>query len=111
MDDNNTSASNARPMTGGKQWSMHAYGVAIDINPPQNPYPSFDDDEGVAHVLSAKAAKTSVNCMDCRPNKPGRLGRAEEVVDIFANNGFLSWGVIGTFRLTTNTLKSARVAL
>jgi hypothetical protein len=36
--DNNTSAFNCRNVTGGKGWSKHAYGLAIDINPFWNPY-------------------------------------------------------------------------
>lgn len=35
---NNTSAFNCRPITGGSSFSRHSYGVAIDINPVQNPY-------------------------------------------------------------------------
>jgi len=35
---NNTSAFNCRPVTGGRSWSRHSYGTAIDINPQQNPY-------------------------------------------------------------------------
>jgi hypothetical protein len=35
---NNTSAFNCRPMTGGRRWSRHALGRAIDINPKWNPY-------------------------------------------------------------------------
>ncbi|MDH5505473.1 MAG: M15 family metallopeptidase, partial [Acidimicrobiia bacterium] len=27
-----------RPATGGTNWSQHAYGLAIDVNPFQNPY-------------------------------------------------------------------------
>lgn len=38
MDDNNTSSFNFRPMTGSKKLSLHAYGLAVDINPVQNPY-------------------------------------------------------------------------
>jgi poly-gamma-glutamate synthesis protein (capsule biosynthesis protein) len=34
----NTSAFNCREVTGGKKWSKHAYGLAIDINPIENPY-------------------------------------------------------------------------
>jgi D-alanyl-D-alanine carboxypeptidase len=34
----NTSAFNCRSVTGGSGWSMHAYGLAIDINPIENPY-------------------------------------------------------------------------
>ena len=40
MADNNTSAFNFRPITGGGGWSNHAYGLAIDINPKYNPYVS-----------------------------------------------------------------------
>lgn len=35
---NNTSSFNCRPVTGGKGWSEHSYGHAIDVNPVQNPY-------------------------------------------------------------------------
>jgi hypothetical protein len=35
---NNTSAFNCRPVAGTSQWSQHAYGTAIDVNPVQNPY-------------------------------------------------------------------------
>jgi poly-gamma-glutamate capsule biosynthesis protein CapA/YwtB (metallophosphatase superfamily) len=34
----NTSAYNCRTVAGQRQWSAHAYGAAIDINPVQNPY-------------------------------------------------------------------------
>ena len=34
----NTSAFNCRAVTGGKKWSNHSYGKAIDINPIENPY-------------------------------------------------------------------------
>ncbi|MBD8868561.1 CapA family protein [Nocardioides donggukensis] len=35
---NNTSAYNCRRVAGTRRWSDHAYGLAIDINPVQNPY-------------------------------------------------------------------------
>ena len=34
----NTSAFNCRPATGSSEWSHHAYGLAIDLNPLENPY-------------------------------------------------------------------------
>lgn len=37
MKNNNTSAFNTRMIAGKKQLSNHSYGVAIDINPVQNP--------------------------------------------------------------------------
>lgn len=38
MEDNNTSCFNYRGVTGGKNLSRHAYGMAVDINPLWNPY-------------------------------------------------------------------------
>lgn len=38
MEADNTSAFNCRLMTGGKKWSKHSFGKAIDINPLENPY-------------------------------------------------------------------------
>jgi len=38
----NTSAFNCRNVTGGSGWSQHAYGLAIDINPIENPYVNTD---------------------------------------------------------------------
>lgn len=38
MEDNNTSSFNYRFISGSKILSMHASGLAIDINPKQNPY-------------------------------------------------------------------------
>ncbi|HYY32779.1 MAG TPA: M15 family metallopeptidase [Gaiellaceae bacterium] len=35
---NNTAAFNCRFVAGTSRWSMHAYGLAVDINPVQNPY-------------------------------------------------------------------------
>ena len=35
---NNTSGFNCRRVAGQRNWSAHAYGAAIDINPVQNPY-------------------------------------------------------------------------
>jgi D-alanyl-D-alanine carboxypeptidase len=37
-----TAAYNCRPATGSTVWSQHAYGLAIDINPLQNPYVRSD---------------------------------------------------------------------
>jgi hypothetical protein len=34
----NTSAFNCRPVAGSTHWSQHAYGLAIDVNPIENPY-------------------------------------------------------------------------
>lgn len=38
MADNNTSGFNCRRVAGQRNWSDHAFGAAIDVNPGQNPY-------------------------------------------------------------------------
>jgi hypothetical protein len=38
----NTSAFNCRRATGSSRWSEHAYGLAIDVNPIENPYVAAD---------------------------------------------------------------------
>jgi len=37
-DGNNTTAFNCRPVRGATTYSQHAYGLAVDVNPFQNPY-------------------------------------------------------------------------
>ncbi|HEY4317219.1 MAG TPA: M15 family metallopeptidase [Herbaspirillum sp.] len=85
MADNNSSAFNGRPITGGGSWSKHAYGVAIDINPLQNPYASHDA-AGRLTVLPPAAAALYAK------RAPMRAGMAEAVRVLFAENGFLVWG-------------------
>ncbi len=90
MRDNNTSAFNHRSVTGGKRPSLHAYGLAIDINPVQNPYIELHSD-GRA-MFSPPSGTKYANRSNLRPAKAVRSGMAEEVIEIFAQNGFLVWG-------------------
>lgn len=90
MRDNNTSAFNHRAVTGGKRPSLHAYGLAIDINPVQNPYIELHPD-GRA-MFSPASGINYANRSNLRPAKASRPGMAEELIDIFAQNGFLVWG-------------------
>src|SRR5205085_493219 len=52
---NNTSAFNDRRVVGTDSISMHAYGVAIDINPVQNP--SYDRVNGVRTLVPKAGAE------------------------------------------------------
>lgn len=90
MRDNNTSSFNDRPITQGSAPSLHAYGLAIDINPVQNPFLQLSRD-GTA-VFSPAAGSNYANRVAIRPGKPIRKGMAEEVVQVFAQHGFLIWG-------------------
>lgn len=90
MDANNTSAFNYRPIAGKPSLSLHAYGVAIDINPLQNPFVEFTS-WGTATFKPLKGHEYS-NRMLQRLGKEDRKGFAEEVINIFAQNGFIYWG-------------------
>lgn len=87
MEANNTSAFNDRNVVGSNSISMHAYGVAIDINPMQNP--AYDRIGGVRTLVPKSGASYA-------KRKPLRPGMAESVVKIFAAHGFTVWG--GRFR-------------
>jgi hypothetical protein len=79
----NTSGFNCRyaVTTGPKQWSVHAYGEAIDVNPVQNPY-VFN---GVAQPV---AGKVYMNRSDVRP---GMAEVGGVLNDAFASVGWF-WG-------------------
>jgi D-alanyl-D-alanine carboxypeptidase-like protein len=89
MRDNNTSAFNDRNLTGGDSISLHAYGLAIDLNPVQNP---FLMRSGGTLKIEPLAGAEYLNRLNERPLKRFRPGMAEAVVPIFADNGFLIWG-------------------
>jgi hypothetical protein len=90
MQDNNTSAFNNRPVTGGGPPSLHAYGLAIDINPVQNPFLQ-PGKEGNARVSPA-AGKAYLARPGVSAGEPPRPGMAENVVALFAHAGFTVWG-------------------
>jgi hypothetical protein len=80
---NNTSAFNVRRVAGSTSISLHAYGVAIDLNPVQNPY------------IGRPASGTSVSPpagADYVRRQNRRPGMAEAVVDVFADHGLVQWG-------------------
>lgn len=79
---NNTSAFNCRPATGSTGWSKHAYGLALDLNPQQNPYVTADG--SVAHKNARRYAG--------RPLKArGVINPGDRVVRTFEKFGW-QWG-------------------
>jgi len=77
----NTSAFNCRRVTGGSNWSRHAYGLAIDINPLENPY-----------VLNGRTShKDSRPFVNRRPLRPGMFGGRAPEVAVFEGRGW-EWG-------------------
>jgi hypothetical protein len=76
-----------RLMTGNRSnMSLHAYGLALDINPTQNPYIVADNtSKGKAKVIPAAGIRF-INRANQRP------GMLEPVVSVFQSNGFTIWG-------------------
>jgi hypothetical protein len=89
MVDNNSSAFNQRPIEGSGAISLHSYGLAIDLNPVQNPYLKRTD---ATLTVQPEAGAENINRLNDRPGKIPRAGLAEDAIDVFADNGFLVWG-------------------
>ena len=85
MSDNNSSCFNYRKITNSKIISMHSYGLAIDINPVQNPY-IFDSKVENMLEIWPDEGKLYLN----RTNR--RAGMVEPIVTLFAYYGFTVWG-------------------
>ncbi|MDP9864285.1 MULTISPECIES: M15 family metallopeptidase [Streptosporangium] len=82
IDADNTSAFNCRPATGSSNWSQHAYGRAVDINPRENPYLSSDG--SVAHKNARKFARRPIDA-------PGVINPGDRVVRAFERVDW-EWG-------------------
>jgi hypothetical protein len=80
----NTSAFNGRYVSGTTRWSMHAYGLAIDLNPVENPYVASD------HVSPAAGAKYANRNLKAK----GMVHSGDVVVRAFRSIG---WGWGGTW--------------
>lgn len=77
-----TSGFNCRLATGSSStWSQHAYGLAIDINPVQNPYVNGDV------VVPARGRRFLDRSLD----EPGMIHADDVVVQAFADIGW-EWG-------------------
>ena len=84
IEDDNTSAFNCRAATGSSNWSNHAYGRAIDINPIENPYVTSGG--SVAHKASVKFVTRTAGRGVATPGSP--------LVKVFTD---LGWGWGGTW--------------
>jgi hypothetical protein len=77
----NTSAFNCRAATGSTRWSNHAYGLAIDVNPIENPYVSGGRS---SHPASAPY-------LDRSRHRSGMAYEGGVLVDAFRSVGW-GWG-------------------
>jgi hypothetical protein len=84
-DGNDTAAFVCRPARGQTRWSAHAYGLAIDLDPFQNPFRRGD------LVLPELASAY----LDRADRRPGMILPGDVVTTAFASIGW-TWG--GTFR-------------
>lgn len=80
-DGNDTGAFNCRPVRGATSYSQHAYGLAVDVNPFQNPYTKGD------LVLPELASAY----LDRDRRAPGIIHADGPVVQAFARIGW-GWG-------------------
>ncbi|TDC47416.1 M15 family peptidase [Jiangella ureilytica] len=83
---NNTSAYNCRRVAGQQNWSDHAYGRAVDINPVQNPYIV-----GSEVRPPAAAAFAQVDRSSDAPALPGVIREGDVVLQVFERLGW-EWG-------------------
>lgn len=77
----NTSSFNCRSATGSSRWSNHAYGLAIDINPIENPYVSGGSTSHPASVTYLNRSRV----------RPGMAVEGRTLVNAFDARGW-GWG-------------------
>jgi D-alanyl-D-alanine carboxypeptidase len=77
----NTSAFNCRAATGSGNWSNHAYGLAIDVNPIENPYVSG----------GTSSHRASAQYLDRSRHRPGTAYEGGVLVEAFRSAGW-GWG-------------------
>ena len=81
IEHDNTSSFNCRNATGSSNWSEHAYGLAIDLDPIENPYLSNGRS---SHRKSARYLNRSKHL-------PGTIHGGDVVVRAFESIGW-GWG-------------------
>ncbi|MDR3491962.1 MAG: M15 family metallopeptidase [Gammaproteobacteria bacterium] len=90
-DTEGTSSFKCRAITGGTSYSLHSFGVAIDINVSRNPYiGSYDKNENDyklgALIPGEMSSFSYLNRSVIRP------GMNENIVTVMKNNAFIEWG-------------------
>ncbi len=78
---NETTSFVCRPAVGSSNWSQHAFGLAIDVNPFHNPY--LKGDLVIPELASAYTDRDHV--------RPGMIVDGDVVVEAFAEIGW-AWG-------------------
>ncbi|MBO3745960.1 M15 family metallopeptidase [Streptosporangiaceae bacterium NEAU-GS5] len=82
IDADNTSAFNCRNATGSNNWSQHAFGLAVDLNPRENPY---------VYANGSNAHRNADAYVERPLHKPGVINPGDRVVRAFSAIGW-GWG-------------------
>ncbi len=82
MEDNNTSAFNCRGIPGSNQWSQHAHGRAIDLNPRLNP---------CVYARGTFQPQNAADYLDRSRTDPGLLHDGDPAVRAFTDREW-RWG-------------------
>ena len=96
MEANNSYGFSCRKITSRDKLSLHSYGLAIDLNPLQNPYIDSEYEIGKTSVKVMPAAGMEyLNRLNIRPgmveNSIEEDGR-KTLIELFDENGFDVWG-------------------
>lgn len=78
----NTSSFNYRVIAGSKNLSRHAYGLAIDINPVENPY---------VNSKNETSPPAAVDYIDRNSGRPHMIDKNDLCYKLFIKKGF-TWG-------------------
>ncbi len=87
--ENNTSCFNYRNVAGTDTLSNHAAGMAIDINPLENPYVKFDEEGNVTYC----SPENGIDYVDRSISSPHMIDSSDLCTELFLEHGF-TWGGI-----------------
>jgi hypothetical protein len=87
----NTSSFKCRAMTGGDGYSLHSFGLAVDVNVSRNPYIGSYEKNTAYNSVGNLIPKnlTSLHYLDRTLHENGMN---EAIVDVMKKYGFLEWG-------------------
>ncbi len=90
-DNENTSAFNCRNMVGKNDYSVHSYGLAIDVNVSRNPYIGIYKKTNDEQMMGSIVPTTPSSLLYLDRSKK-RAGMNEGIVKTLAKYGFTEWG-------------------
>lgn len=109
-DYNQTSAYMCRGIVNNEsKKSIHAYGLAIDINPLQNPYLHINQETKKIDDIWPVDGFRNLNSEVDRPGKEKVKGKiTKQVIEIFKKNGFDIWGGYWDFPLDYHHFQTSK---